>query len=313
MRIRSTLTIIPLFITTITTSTATKDFDCDSIIKDDIEYSLFGLSGAHSVSDVKLTDNEVVNMTYVVNLCNSLGDAANWEDLKCGSHKSGISFCPCCWIHQVVLLMIFIYLFIILVCGFKNIKKTDGSATSSSVFPIARSLYNTTKTPDVTRLKALDPDREGLLIKVSGGEYVTNDPDGDEMDGRKKKKVDVGANIELKCDPDRSGLEGHIIEDDDDDFPSSSPSASQVDKEKDPVDDEEKSLRVKSFGPVDDGSYLLQLDWRTRYACDNYLKDRRNRNEGRGRSSSNGWGFFTWIIILYVFPLPFFFPSSSCK
>ena len=126
----------------------------------------------------------------------------------------------------------------------------------------------------MTRLHELDPDQEGLLIKMSGGEYTT------EVEPGVEKKVAVGAAIDFQCDPDKNGLEG-------------------LDTETEGVyiegNQTTQSLQFKSFGTVDDGSYLLKLDWKTRYACDNYLKDRKE-----GQSGSSGWSFITWIIILYA-------------
>ena len=90
MRIRSTFTLFPLFFSPVPALIGTKGFDCTEIVKDDIKYSLEGLRGAHTVSHVEYTDTAVVSMTYVVNLCAPLRAAANWEDLRCGTHKSSM-------------------------------------------------------------------------------------------------------------------------------------------------------------------------------------------------------------------------------
>ncbi|CAG8236042.1 unnamed protein product [Penicillium nalgiovense] len=42
----------------------------------------------------------------------------------------------------------------------------------------------------------------------------------------------------------------------------------------------------------DDDTYILQLDWRTKYACDEYEKEKGDT------PSSKSWGFFTWLIII---------------
>lgn len=42
----------------------------------------------------------------------------------------------------------------------------------------------------------------------------------------------------------------------------------------------------------DEESYVLKLDWKTRYACDTYLRDHEEEKAG------GHWGFFTWLIIM---------------
>jgi len=122
------------------------------------------------------------------------------------------------------------------------------------------------------------------------------------------KKKDAAAIIEFQCDPDKSGLEGT---DDIEDSEMSYAAANQTvrrrweleatsgddtgdDKGGDGHDDSSdpsRSLQFKSFKLVDD-TYFLRLDWKTRYACDDYLKNRKDD------SSTGHWGFFTWLIII---------------
>lgn len=160
------------------------------------------------------------------------------------------------------------------------------------------------KDPEVKRLKG--DGQEGLLVKLAGGEYVDKD----------KKKKDARAVIEFQCDPDRSGLEGLasgenesseeeeaearrrlVVREDEGDKDKDDDKDKDKDKETDPNDgsDPSRSLQFESFGPVGDDTYELKLKWRTRYACDNYVRDRKG-------NSSNHWGFFTWLIIMYVPP-----------
>lgn len=137
---------------------------------------------------------------------------------------------------------------------------------------------------------------------MSGEEYS----DGKDGNDNKKKKS-VGAVIEFKCDPDRSGLEGiRDVADGSTEDQQQQQQTRQLVRadENDSADNNSESLQFKSFGLVDDDSYVLKLDWRTRYACDDYLK---NRNDEQ--SSSSRWGFFTWLIIMYAF-LPLL-PSLS--
>jgi hypothetical protein len=116
--------------------------------------------------------------------------------------------------------------------------------------------------------------------------------------------------LEFQCDPERSGLEGLKTAKEDKD---------KDEKEKDwrrreeggddkeqPPSDRSQSLEFKSFGQADDDSYVLKLNWRTKYACDHY-------QEGNKGDSSSRWGFFTWFIIMYVPspPLPPLRPLGS--
>ncbi|KAH1511588.1 hypothetical protein KXX06_006052 [Aspergillus fumigatus] len=151
---------------------------------------------------------------------------------------------------------------------------------------------NSAKDAEVTRLKG--DGQEGLLVKLAGGEYIDKD----------KKKKDARAVIEFQCDPDRSGLEGlSSVEEEEEEEETrrrlvvredEGDKNKEKDKEKtDPNDgsDPSRSLQFESFGPADDDAYVLKLKWRTRYACDNYVRDR------KGDGSSH-WGFFTWLIII---------------
>lgn len=147
------------------------------------------------------------------------------------------------------------------------------------------------KDPEVTRLKKQDPDADGLLVKLTGGEYSENP---------KSKPKDTAAVIEFRCDPDRSGLEG--LEDvaetevDDEKRRRRAEDEDKADEdengnEEEDDDDENagRSLKFRSFKLVDD-TYILRLDWRTKYACENYVRD--------NPKSGGHWGFFTWIIIM---------------
>lgn len=164
----------------------------------------------------------------------------------------------------------------IIVCGFEYKNAVDGSGSETRAFPI---VGHESKNPEITRLKKADPDREGLSVRLWGGQYIDDD----------KAKKDAGAEIEFQCDPTRSGLEGlETIED---------PAVNTKDAGDYSNGDQLRSLQFKSFGPSDNNTYLLKLDWKTRYACDDYLSGK------KGSSSSSHWGFFTWFIVMYVFPL----------
>lgn len=161
------------------------------------------------------------------------------------------------------------------VCGFKSTRSLDGSQENDVAFPIVGldHMGYGAKDPEITRLKKLDSEREGLQVKLWGGEYLND----------KKEKKRAGAVVEFQCDPERSGLEGlHTQEDDE-------KRAQQITSDS---DSDAESLQFKSFGPGDDSTYILKLDWRTKYSCDNYLRD------NKGKSSGGHWGFFTWFIIM---------------
>ncbi|KAH2920836.1 hypothetical protein KXW73_002095 [Aspergillus fumigatus] len=249
-------------------ASASGSFDCRNIIAEGIKYDLYGLHGVHTIYHVDKAEDYIVNTTYVLDICKALGKASIRGDLKCGTSKN--------------------------ICGFQYKYTPDGSEEISHAFPIAGldPLGHGSKDAEVTRLKG--DGQEGLLVKLAGGEYIDKD----------KKKKDARAVIEFQCDPDRSGLEGlSSVEEEEEEEETrrrlvvgedEGDKNKEKDKEKtDPNDgsDPSRSLQFESFGPADDDAYVLKLKWRTRYACDNYVRDR------KGDGSSH-WGFFTWLIII---------------
>ncbi|OXV08490.1 hypothetical protein Egran_03747 [Elaphomyces granulatus] len=181
----------------------------------------------------------------------------------------------------------------------------DEKESENYAFPIAglEHLGHGSKETEIKRLIKSDADRAGLLLKLSGGKY---------LEDHEKKEKDAAAHIEFQCDPDKSGLEG--LEDSETSDAAANRRRSQLeatsddntgdDKDGDDKDGDDKdgddhddgsnpsrSLQFKSFKFIDD-TYILSLDWKTRYACDDYLK---NRKDG---SPSGHWGFFTWLIII---------------
>jgi hypothetical protein len=149
-----------------------------------------------------------------------------------------------------------------------------------NVIPVAGNFKTTSGgnlDPFWTRLKSSDSKADGLSLELNGGKY---------------NKKPQRAVIQFICDPDRTGEEqGRQIraakdEDDKDD----------KDKDGDDDDDEEKpqtsSLTFVSYGPSGDKEdrEVLRLDWRTKYACENYA--------GGDGAKKTGWGFFTWFILM---------------
>ncbi|KAL4809206.1 autophagy-related protein 27 [Aspergillus unguis] len=240
-------------------------FDCSKIIADGQKYDLSALGGVHEIYHAEKIDDTVVNTTYVLDLCNVLGNAALRGDpvANCGRTRN--------------------------ICGFQY-KSNDGTHWDSDAFPIfgLESMGQGTKDAKVSQLATDDWEKGGLEVKMSGGEYP--------VDGKKKP---AGADIQFLCDPEKSGLEGLVKEEpkklrarEDEDGGDGEGDGDGDDKE--PFldgSDPNRSLQFKGFNKTEDDEYVLNLSWRTRYACEDYA-------DNRG-SSSNHWGFFTWLIIIF--------------
>lgn len=127
--------------------------------------------------------------------------------------------------------------------------------------------------PHYQRLKSKDSTLEGLELELNGGTY-----------GKKNQQ----AIIQFKCDKDRTGNEGN--ED------AASRLRRRDDKDDDNQDgkiDDKNSLSFVSYGPEEGKADMdiLRLDWRTKYACEDYIENDSSDKKG-------GWGFFTWLIVL---------------
>lgn len=168
----------------------------------------------------------------------------------------------------------------------------DGAGFPDAYIPIAGNYINYnghTLDPTISRLRNVDSDREGVRVALHGGNHPFDDKKGEKQQ----------AVIDFVCDPERSGLEGQEGDkgkgkgkraekaDDNDD---SDENNEGNDKSKDG-----SSLRFISYGHEDGtDSDVLRLEWLTKYACEDF--------EGDDDNKSNSWGFFTWFIILCVFP-----------
>jgi hypothetical protein len=164
-------------------------------------------------------------------------------------------------------------------------------AIIENVIPVAGNFEATTGgnlAPNVTRLKAHNESLDGLYIEFHGGKY------GD----HKQKAV-----ITLTCDKERTGNERRSCiekraddEDEDDDT---------ADGGDDKQDQKCMSdLQFVSYGQLGDQKLdVLELNWRTKYACEDYAdSDDPDDDKDDGRSGKkSGWGFFTWFILMYVF------------
>jgi autophagy-related protein 27 len=108
--------------------------------------------------------------------------------------------------------------------------------------------------------------------------------------------------IQLQCDKDRTGNERRSkkAKRDDDDEDDDDEDDAGDDKEEQPSS---SSLEFVSYGKVEGKEKLevLRLNWKTKYACEDYA----DSDEAR----KSGWGFFTWFLLMYVLP----FPLMDCE
>ncbi|KAI7975391.1 hypothetical protein EIK77_006347 [Talaromyces pinophilus] len=185
-----------------------------------------------------------------------------------------------------------------IVCGFAQTLYSDGRSDPLKSLPIAgyeNALGGGSKDVEINLLKSIDPDTEGVRVKISGG--TIPEPE-------LKKKYPASAIIDFQCDPNRTGLEG-LKNDDDLDQATDSKLRRREDSDEGKDGDKEgedkpapktSSLTFQSFNLVDDKEgFVLRLDWKTKYACEDYKRE----NPGSGGGSGGGhWGFFTWLIIM---------------
>ncbi|ODH46701.1 hypothetical protein GX48_07206 [Paracoccidioides brasiliensis] len=163
------------------------------------------------------------------------------------------------------------------VCG---VQRSSGENKILGAIPIAGNYVQSsgrTLDPKITRLKMTDSQQDGLRIELHGGSYPFN--------GKEYKQKAV---IEMICDHESTGLEndwagrGIMMADE---------KESEVTKpdDKDDKVDDKQSLSFKSYAQVDE-MFVLRLDWRTRYVCEDF--------QHGDRGKSNHWGFFTWLVII---------------
>ena len=180
-------------------------------------------------------------------------------------------------------------------CGIESVYNPvdDTKMTVEGVIPIAGN-YETTSgkglEPKFSRLKSEDTQKEGLRMELHGGHF-----------GKKNQM----AIIEFQCDLDRSENEGFDAADGQTISAHSSDllniggaramdrgNLAKADAE-DEKEDDGKSLTYVSYGSTNDKTDLLRLNWRTKYACEDFEED---EDDSPGQSSH--WGFFTWFVIM---------------
>jgi len=101
--------------------------------------------------------------------------------------------------------------------------------------------------------------------------------------------------IQLQCDKDRTGNEQRrrkTKRDDEDD--KKGDDNNDDDKKGDDKEEEPStsSLEFVSYGQVEGKEKLevLRLNWRTKYACEDYADS--------DEAKKSGWGFFTWFVLI---------------
>lgn len=160
----------------------------------------------------------------------------------------------------------------------------------------------------MTRLKTSDSNsdskKDGVRIAWFGGKHPLK------SGGREQRAI-----IEMICDQDKTGTEGEYNPEDDK-YEPGTPETEDVKNEgaarlgraegAGEEDDgkehqllnlgkNDTALIFDSYGPMADNGNIdvLRLTWRTKFACEGAAED------GAGRSNEH-WGFFTWMVILWV-------------
>ena len=233
---------------------------CDHIRTNGISFDLHKLGGPHSVSTHDESHPPAMhNTTWTVDICKPLRKdkkLPNADQCPAGTHVCGITTTYNPTLDPVVPEIDQV----IPVAG--NFEVSGGSGRSLD--------------PHFERLKETDTAANGLRIILNGGSYA---------------KKDQRAIIEFQCDKDRSGNEGN-----EEDKKRSDEKDNKTEEQDDDIKNNPNSLTFVSYGQLDDKTDVLRLNWRTKYACEDYA----DRDDGDGESKKGGWGFFTWFILMYV-------------
>lgn len=188
------------------------------------------------------------------------------------------------------------------VCGIQRTYPSDKESESfvRKVIPIAGDLVDRGGHEfeyEATRLKTSkeDPDREGLRLTLKGGAYP--------LEGSNKR--DQKAVIEFLCDPELEGTEGEWAAGEEyeggkEEKRSLAGDAGLLGRDgvvgleqgEEQLVKEGAALKFVSYGEEKggDGEDVLRLEWRTKYACEASYDEEK----------SGSWGFFTWLLIMYV-------------
>jgi hypothetical protein len=143
---------------------------------------------------------------------------------------------------------------------------------------------------DVQRLKNsgshADADKDGVRVILSGGTVPL------QKGGVKQKAV-----IEFICDPTRDGTETEMpapgdVDGDDGDKESSLRRRADDEEEEKPAKGPLVFMGYKTEDVKGEDWGVLRLEWSTKYACEDAINE--------PVDGGAGWGFFTWLIIMYV-------------
>jgi autophagy-related protein 27 len=255
-------------------------FDCSNIQVKGKKFNFEKIGGPHTVSVVEHFPPSIHNTTWTVDLCDTLKKDKNIPaGDQCLGGSQGRHSGGCTGVTYRLTWTT--------VCGILTTynPNDDEKPRVDEVYPIAGKYHTSTGKglePKYERLEKIpDSDMRGLRLELHGGTY---------------KKQSQMAIIDLQCDPERTGNERSPPrkgEDDEDEKLRNAESDEKDDPDED--DDEENSLRFVSYKKEDDNE-VLRLDWRTKYACQEYDD---NDDKGSGKDSSGKhWGFFTWFIVL---------------
>lgn len=162
------------------------------------------------------------------------------------------------------------------------ISKDDKSDVISKAYPIAGELkekggkYSEVKW---TRLKTskLDTDagKEGVRLEIKGG-FKNVD----------QKTKDQKAFVEFICDHSLVGTENPYI-------PEDQYQPGEKSKRDEEAKSDELTLNFVSYDTSGENEDVLNLLWKTQYACEDTKRNEDAENKNR-------WGFFTWFIIMYA-------------
>jgi hypothetical protein len=185
------------------------------------------------------------------------------------------------------------------ICGLVRFIDDEGKATLEEIIPVAGDV-DTSHKLDVEAKRFDENGTTGLRVIYNGGKY------GDH---------EQRAVVRFVCDMERTGLEGTPAVDggsegkegqkerrDEGKGDEGKGDEGKGDEGKD-KDEKDPSLKFVSYQYNEAaGKDELRLDWRTRLACEEYVKNK-DKNGGDSKDSSSSWGFFTWVFILWVFQL----------
>jgi len=130
-----------------------------------------------------------------------------------------------------------------------------------------------------------DSKKDGILLEVFGG---WNDV---KVEGKEINKPQK-AIVEFLCDKTRNGDEN--LYNPEDKYESEAVKRAEDGEKKEGEEDKTPSLEYVDYNQAGETD-VLRLRWRTKFACED-AKGEKDAEKGAS------WGFFTWFILMYVFP-----------